>query len=231
MLGLGDRHPSNIMLDRKTGKAVHIDFGDCFEVAMTRTKLPEQVPFRLTRMLVNAMEVSGVEGNFRSTCEKVMAVLRQNAESVRTVLEAFVYDPLVNWSAGKAKTSFHEDGGADRAGIVERLPTNEKSPEDKSLKNVSGSEPQLQKDVEDQSKEKAEARNAEKNEEEVNLNLRNSTAAQLLKRIDDKLCGRDWSDRGYTDELNVQKQVDVLILEATSNYNLAQAYLGWSPFW
>jgi len=43
VLGLGDRHPSNIMLDRKTGKAVHIDFGDCFEVAMTRTKLPEQV--------------------------------------------------------------------------------------------------------------------------------------------------------------------------------------------
>src|SRR6266487_88941 len=32
ILGLGDRHPSNIMLDRYTGKIVHIDFGDCFEV-------------------------------------------------------------------------------------------------------------------------------------------------------------------------------------------------------
>ena len=78
------------MLDRKTGKVLHIDFGDCFEVAMHREKYPEKglkshlfpyhffasnilslVPFRLTRMLVNAMEVAGIEGHFRSTCEKV----------------------------------------------------------------------------------------------------------------------------------------------------------------
>lgn len=32
VLGLGDRHPSNLMLDRTTGHVVHIDFGDCFEV-------------------------------------------------------------------------------------------------------------------------------------------------------------------------------------------------------
>lgn len=51
------RHPSNLMLDRMSGKIVHIDFGDCFEVAMTREKFPEKIPFRLTRMLVNAMEV------------------------------------------------------------------------------------------------------------------------------------------------------------------------------
>jgi len=58
ILGLGDRHPSNIMLGRKTGKLVHIDFGDCFEVAMHREKFPEKIPFRLTRMLTHAMEVS-----------------------------------------------------------------------------------------------------------------------------------------------------------------------------
>lgn len=32
MLGLGDRHPSNLMLSKHTGKILHIDFGDCFEV-------------------------------------------------------------------------------------------------------------------------------------------------------------------------------------------------------
>lgn len=36
VLGLGDRHPSNLMLDRATGKICHIDFGDCFEVRATR---------------------------------------------------------------------------------------------------------------------------------------------------------------------------------------------------
>lgn len=52
------RHPSNLMLDRLSGKILHIDFGDCFEVAMTREKFPEKIPFRLTRMLINAMEAS-----------------------------------------------------------------------------------------------------------------------------------------------------------------------------
>ncbi|CAJ0636208.1 14632_t:CDS:2, partial [Entrophospora sp. SA101] len=97
ILGLGDRHPSNIMLDRYTGKIVHIDFGDCFEVAMTREKYPERIPFRLTRMLRKAMEVSEIEGNFRITCEAVMSVLRKNKESLMAVLEAFVHDPLINW--------------------------------------------------------------------------------------------------------------------------------------
>ncbi len=31
VLGLGDRHPSNLMLDRTNGKIIHVDFGDCFE--------------------------------------------------------------------------------------------------------------------------------------------------------------------------------------------------------
>ena len=30
----GDRHPSNLMLDQISGRVLHIDFGDCFEVAM-----------------------------------------------------------------------------------------------------------------------------------------------------------------------------------------------------
>jgi FKBP12-rapamycin complex-associated protein len=97
ILGLGDRHPSNLMLHRYSGKILHIDFGDCFEASMNREKFPEKVPFRLTRMLVKAMEVSGIEGNFRSTCENVMQVLRTNKDSVMAMMEAFVHDPLINW--------------------------------------------------------------------------------------------------------------------------------------
>lgn len=42
-------------------------------------------------------QVSGIEGNFRTTCENVMRVLRSNKESVTAMLEAFVHDPLINW--------------------------------------------------------------------------------------------------------------------------------------
>jgi len=124
VLGLGDRHPSNLMLDRASGRIAHIDFGDCFEVAMTRDKLPERVPFRLTRMLINSMEVSGIEGNFRCTAEGVMRVLRRNRDSVMAMLEAFVHDPLINWrllhTSDASGASVVEDGSsaADALGGV-----------------------------------------------------------------------------------------------------------------
>lgn len=113
ILGLGDRHPSNLMLDRVTGKIIHIDFGDCFEVAMKREKYPERVPFRLTRMLTYAMEVSNIEGSFRITCEHVMRVLRDNKDSVMAVLEAFIHDPLLTWRLTDAQSpagpNFHSE--------------------------------------------------------------------------------------------------------------------------
>uniref|UniRef100_M4C622 non-specific serine/threonine protein kinase n=1 Tax=Hyaloperonospora arabidopsidis (strain Emoy2) TaxID=559515 RepID=M4C622_HYAAE len=121
ILGLGDRHPSNLMLDRVSGKLVHIDFGDCFEVAMERDKYPEKIPFRLTRMLTQAMEVSGIEGNFRYTCEASMRVLRDNRDSLMAVLEAFVYDPLINWRLLKKDTvPSHAQPEDDGAGGAER---------------------------------------------------------------------------------------------------------------
>ncbi|KAJ9469159.1 Target of rapamycin [Diplonema papillatum] len=97
IMGLGDRHPSNLMLDLDTRKVIHIDFGDCFEVASRRPKYPEQVPFRLTRMLVKAMDLAGVEGLFKRTSEDVMRVLRKNKDSLMSILSSFLHDPLINW--------------------------------------------------------------------------------------------------------------------------------------
>jgi len=62
VLGLGDRHTNNLMFERTNGKIIHIDFGDCFENAMVRDHFPEKIPFRLTRMFINALEVTGIEG-------------------------------------------------------------------------------------------------------------------------------------------------------------------------
>ena len=114
ILGLGDRHPSNILFEKHTGKVVHIDFGDCFEVATLREKFPEKIPFRLTRMLTHAMEASGIQGSFKVTCELTMRVLRDNKESLMAVLEAFVYDPLINWRLIQAEAeNRHDDGEMD----------------------------------------------------------------------------------------------------------------------
>ena len=113
LLGLGDRHPSNLMIDRYSGKVLHIDFGDCFEASMHREKFPERVPFRLTRMLVKAMEVAGIEGNFIGTCQRVVTVLRSNKDSVLAMLEAFVHDPLINWRLLANQTTVQNESSAE----------------------------------------------------------------------------------------------------------------------
>eukprot|EP01059_Diplonema_ambulator_P035209 TRINITY_DN8204_c0_g3_i1.p1 TRINITY_DN8204_c0_g3~~TRINITY_DN8204_c0_g3_i1.p1 ORF type:complete len:2963 (+),score=1018.44 TRINITY_DN8204_c0_g3_i1:240-9128(+) len=129
ILGLGDRHLNNIMLTDE-GNVVHIDFGDCFEVALNRQRFPEKVPFRLTRLLVSAMEASGTEGTFRHTCESVMRCLRKNRDSLTSLLETFVYDPLINWrlleTVAPEEAEAVQEREAERARIEEE---NEDKPE------------------------------------------------------------------------------------------------------
>eukprot|EP01062_Namystynia_karyoxenos_P049843 TRINITY_DN3839_c1_g1_i2.p1 TRINITY_DN3839_c1_g1~~TRINITY_DN3839_c1_g1_i2.p1 ORF type:complete len:3014 (+),score=931.13 TRINITY_DN3839_c1_g1_i2:140-9181(+) len=109
VLGLGDRHPGNLML-RADGTVAHIDFGDCFEVAQQRETHPERVPFRLTRMLVRAMGAGGAEGVFRRTAQLAMGILRREQSSVMAMLEAFVHDPLITWRLiGTTKAGAQEE--------------------------------------------------------------------------------------------------------------------------
>jgi serine/threonine-protein kinase mTOR len=110
ILGLGDRHPSNVLFERITDKGVHVDFCNCFEVAMHResswrSTFPSYRNVdrgRFFALLVPThsggfMPVSGIDGSFRRTCEVTMQVLRANKKSLMAVLEVFVYDPLITW--------------------------------------------------------------------------------------------------------------------------------------
>ncbi|CAG7830448.1 unnamed protein product [Allacma fusca] len=97
ILGLGDRHVQNILIDKSTAEVIHIDFG----VAFDQGKLlptPETIPFRLTRDIVDGMGFCGIEGVFRRSCESTMEVLRKNADIIVTILEVLLYDPLYLWT-------------------------------------------------------------------------------------------------------------------------------------
>ncbi|KAI8377636.1 uncharacterized protein BYT42DRAFT_614302 [Radiomyces spectabilis] len=96
IIGLGDRHLDNIMVDYKTGEIIHIDYNVCFEKGK-RLRVPELVPYRLTQNLFNALGITGVDGVFRTAAEETMRVLRKHKEVLLTLLDAFVYDPLVDW--------------------------------------------------------------------------------------------------------------------------------------
>ncbi|RCI09191.1 hypothetical protein L249_1461 [Ophiocordyceps polyrhachis-furcata BCC 54312] len=115
VLGLGDRHGHNILLDTKTGEAVHIDLGVAFEAGRI-LPVPELVPFRLTRDIVDGMGITKTEGVFRRCCEFTLDALREEQYTIMTILDVLRYDPLHTWSispvrlAKLQKSRRQEDG-------------------------------------------------------------------------------------------------------------------------
>lgn len=190
---------------------------------MDREKFSEKVPFRLTRMLINAMEASKIEGNYRYTCKLVMQVLRENHESVMTMLEAFVHDPLITWRIlGEPPVPAEEPNDQPLTlqppislapAQMTGLPLEDSS----GSSDTSSSEGKEERDLE------AESAST------VKLNQK---AVKVIARVRAKLQGADFTTPlGEPLVLNVSKQVDRLIEEASSRENLCQLYLGWCPFW
>ena len=100
LLGLGDRHPDNILFDVPTGEVVHIDYNVIFDAGL-RLEVPERVPFRLTPSLVRALGSAGggVNGPFRICFERVVALTRRRIPDLLVAVEASLMDPLVDWAA------------------------------------------------------------------------------------------------------------------------------------
>ena len=226
ILGLGDRHPSNLMLDRISGKIIHIDFGDCFEVTMKREKFPEKIPFRLTRMLIKALEVSGIDGTYKITCENVMRVLRSNKDSLIAILIAFVHDPLISFklliplimkSNKKNNVNDHES----YVNVTSESLKKDKMEFIKTVKYNTNNNNIVNNKIDLNN-------NLIKDFEEVESDDLNKIGKLVLERIIDKLQGTDFIK---SVQLEIKPQVEQLIRQATSHENLSQSYLGWCPFW
>lgn len=102
ILGLGDRHGENVLLEEGNGGVFHVDFNCLFDKGLTFAQ-PERVPFRLTHNMVAAMGIHGYEGPFRKCSELTLSILRQQEETLMTILEAFIYDPTLDLQRDKRK--------------------------------------------------------------------------------------------------------------------------------
>lgn len=178
-------------------------------------------------MLVKAMEVAGVEGTFRVTAAQVLTVLRGSRQSLMALLEAFVYDPLLNWRLQEIQNprgariqtttttatnneTFPLEGLDYETGVDDKLHT-------KRIINKPGGE----------FNKTNEAVGSENDSKEGK-----TKALEVIKRVRDKLNGKDF--RKFDTKWNripVYDQVAMLIQQATSHENLCQCYIGWCPFW
>lgn len=146
--------------------------------------------------------MTGIEGTYRSTCDSVMAVLHDHKDSVMAVLEAFVYDPLLNWRL--VETGRHS----------------------MSETSLCSTDPDSPSTLPSRSRHHMHMNESIEVPAEINLNKR---ALSIITRIRDKLTGRDFPH--VAENVAVSKQVDLLIRQATCNENLCQCYIGWCPFW
>ena len=115
VLGLGDRHGHNILLDTKTGEVVHIDLGVAFEMGRV-LPVPELVPFRLTRDIVDGMGTTKTEGVFRRCCEFTLDALREEAGSIQTILDSLRHDTLYQWSISPVRMAKLQNAREEGAG-------------------------------------------------------------------------------------------------------------------
>ncbi|KAL0263600.1 Serine/threonine-protein kinase tel1 [Diplodia seriata] len=217
VLGLGDRHCHNILLDQQSGEAVHIDLGVAFEAGRV-LPVPEVVPFRLTRDVVDAMGYSGVEGVFRRCCEFTLDTLRDERDSIMTILNVLRYDPLYSWSVSplKAKKMQEEaqkeaegNNNKSEGGAVGRSGENNGGGTTTVSEDPSGAD-----DVGEQ-RFLLEIPTKRKEDEEVQ-----GEAGRALSVVERKL----------SKALSSAAAVAELIQQATDERNLAVLYSGWSAW-
>ncbi|KAF8935223.1 hypothetical protein BGZ52_000691 [Haplosporangium bisporale] len=97
ILGIGDRHLENFLLDMSTGCLIPIDFGHAFGSATEVLPVPELAPFRLTRQLELFLQPLGSKGLLEHPMVCIMKALQLKKEVILNTMDVFVKEPLLDW--------------------------------------------------------------------------------------------------------------------------------------
>ncbi|XP_062335709.1 DNA-dependent protein kinase catalytic subunit [Osmerus eperlanus] len=97
ILGIGDRHLSNFMINMETGGMIGIDFGHAFGSATQFLPVPELMPFRLTRQFVNLMQPMKESGLIQSVMVNTVRAYRNDPDLLLNTMDIFVKEPSLDW--------------------------------------------------------------------------------------------------------------------------------------
>lgn len=97
VLGIGDRHLLNILMNTKNCNMIGIDFNLVFESGYRNLPIPELIPFRLTPQFVNVMSPFGVTGLIKTCMANALRVFRSDEKLILSCLEVFLREPTIDW--------------------------------------------------------------------------------------------------------------------------------------
>ncbi|CAF1551290.1 unnamed protein product, partial [Adineta steineri] len=209
IVGLGDRHVQNILIDTQTAEVIHIDLGVAFDQGKM-LPIPETIPFRLTRDLIDGLGICGTEGLFKKSCEITLQLMRQYADTLITIIEVFLYDPLYQWQLSPQK-ALQLQQQFDK--------TNADSIASSSSYRSSGKGSMLPPPTPSPSSSEANTGG-----QSITIDT-NKMAERLLLGLRQKLQGVE-----RLNQMTIKAHVNMLIQEAISIENLSQLFAGWQPY-
>ncbi|RHY38057.1 hypothetical protein DYB34_005550, partial [Aphanomyces astaci] len=118
VLGIGDRHLDNFLLDERTGAVVGIDFGISFGAGASLLPVPELVPFRYTKQLRGVLQPHDASLLLQQDLAAVLDALRGQQQRIDSVMRVFLKEPLLEWqtqSKTKSKAQQKETPDGDEA--------------------------------------------------------------------------------------------------------------------
>ncbi|KAH3862882.1 hypothetical protein DPMN_025857 [Dreissena polymorpha] len=212
ILGIGDRHLSNFMVNLNTGEMIGIDFGHAFGSATQFLQIPELMPFRMTRQLRNLMMPLQVQGLVESTMIHVLRALRSDSDLLLNTMDIFVKEPSLDWKQNAEKQLqglTQEDAGLyEQEDIMEWYPKEKIHYVKRKLRG---------------------ANSAYITRDELKLGHVKKPA---YKDFENVVLGHKDNERCRLPEngLTVEQQVAVLLDQATDPNILGRTWMGWEPW-
>ncbi len=96
LIGIGDRHLENFLVDITDGEVLGIDFGIAFG-SNINLSIPELMPFRLTQQIEGVIAPHPLEGIYKQTMVHVLNAMRKKKSLILDACEIFVKEPLLDW--------------------------------------------------------------------------------------------------------------------------------------
>ena len=210
ILGIGDRHLDNFLINVNNSEIVSIDFGVAFGQGLNQL-IPELVPYRLTRQLCNVLSPFGIKGIVRQTMIDVLSAYKFGKDYILDYCEVFVKEPLLEWmqknqnvnNSNNIENYFEQDKNK----WVPMLKYN-------TVKNkLSGVNPLFILKNEMSESEKIH----ERSKEIINKIIMGSHTSLRFKYKDQR-------------KVEVDLQIDLLNEQATDPNLLGRMWIGWSAF-
>ncbi|KAK9971873.1 hypothetical protein ABG768_025216 [Culter alburnus] len=211
ILGIGDRHLSNFMINTETGGMIGIDFGHAFGSATQFLPVPELMPFRLTRQFMNLMRPMAESGLIQSVMVHSLRAFRDDPDLLLNTMDVFVKEPSLDWKNFELKQL--KKGGT----WTESVDTKEINwfPLQKvsfARRKLEGANPSVI------------------TSEELCLGFEKNPEYKGLLAVARGEEQHNIRARHNEKDLNVEDQVDCLLDQATDPNILGRVWVGWEPW-